>query len=232
MHPIAATPRIGGAVNPIRARLRKSLMTQATNQEQLVLLLTRTALGDRSAFEALYIATCAQLFGVVLRINSDRGQAEEILQEVYVSVWRAAGGYQALQGHPLAWLTSVARNRAIDSLRRKASEPVTVSRYGNLPDDDGDEQDMLDRMADESAGPLELLDRATRSHALERCMQGLSGEQRSSLALAYYQGYSHAEVAEHLSQPLGTVKSWVRRGLLSLRGCLDRAAGLLGGGAA
>jgi RNA polymerase sigma-70 factor (ECF subfamily) len=207
-------------------------MEPSPHPEQLAELLARTALGDRTAFEALYRATCAQLFGVVLRINKDRSQAEEVLQETYVNVWRAAGGYQVLQGHPLAWLTSVARNRAIDSLRRRASEPATVSRYHTTGGDDGDEQDLLGRIADDSAGPLELLDHATRRHALERCMQGLSGEQRSCLALAYYQGFSHAELAEHLSQPLGTVKSWLRRGLQSLRRCLDRAAGLVGGGAA
>ncbi|HEX2013239.1 MAG TPA: sigma factor-like helix-turn-helix DNA-binding protein, partial [Roseateles sp.] len=81
-------------------------------------------------------------------------------------------------------------------------------------------------------GPLELLEAAARAQRLQRCMQGLSGEQRSSLALAYYQGLSHAEVAEHLAQPLGTVKSWLRRGLQSLRACLDRAAGLMGAGGA
>ncbi|WP_077038318.1 sigma-70 family RNA polymerase sigma factor [Pelomonas sp. KK5] len=194
--------------------------------EPLAGLLSRVALGDRGAFEALYRATCSQLFGVVLRINSDRSQAEEVLQETFVNIWRSAASYQALQGHPLAWLSRIARNRAIDSLRRRATEPDTISRYQG--GDDGEEQDLLARSASDAPGPLELLDRASRRHALEHCMGSLSGEQRSCLALAYYQGYSHAELAEHLREPLGTVKSWVRRGLLSLRKCLDRAAGLLG----
>lgn len=210
-----------------------STSTPTARSQELAALLARIALGERAAFEALYRATSGPLFGVVLRVNSDRGQAEEVLQEVYVNIWRAAAGYQAQQSQPLTWLTSIARNRAIDSLRRRASEPATVSRYSGLGDgEDGEEQDLLEKLPADQAGPLDLLEQATRAHALQRCMQGLTAEQRSSLALAYYQGFSHAEVAEHLAQPLGTVKSWVRRGLQSLKLCLDRAAGLLGTGAA
>jgi len=195
---------------------------------ELAALLSRVALGDRRAFEALYQQTSAQLFGVVLRINSDRAQAEEVLQEVFVNIWRAAQGFDAALSQPLTWLTSVARNRAIDSLRRRAVEPATISRFSGLDDDEGGERDLLEAMPSLEDGPLELLDQASQAHALQKCMQALTGEQRSSLALAYYQGLSHAEVAAQMSQPLGTVKSWVRRGLLSLRSCLDRAAGLVG----
>jgi RNA polymerase sigma factor (sigma-70 family) len=193
--------------------------------------MSRVALGDRSAFEQLYRATSAQLFGVVLRINHERGQAEEVLQEVFITVWRQASAFDGRQGAPLTWLTSIARHRAIDSLRRRATQPVTISRYGPLDGDGGsgdEDQDLLARLPGEGPGPLDLLDHASQAHALEHCMSALSGEQRSSLALAYYQGLSHAEVADHLAQPLGTVKSWVRRGLQSLRACLDRAAGLVG----
>ncbi len=203
--------------------------SRAEQSQELAGLLSRIALGDRQAFEALYRATSARLFGVVLRINSDRAQAEEVLQEVFVKVWRAAAGFDGRLAQPMTWLTHVARNGAIDSLRRRSAEPATVSRFQGSDDGgDGEERDLLASMPSEASGPLDLLDQASRASALQRCMDGLSGEQRSSLALAYYQGLSHAEVAEHLSQPLGTVKSWVRRGLLSLRLCLDRAAGLVG----
>ena len=197
--------------------------------QELSALLSRIALGDRKAFEALYHATSAQLFGIVLRINSDRAQAEEVLQEVFVKVWRSAAGFDGRLSQPLTWLTSVARNGAIDSLRRRAAAPATVSRFQGGEDDDGEEHDLIESMPSELGGPLDLLEQASRAHALDKCMDGLSGEQRSSLALAYYQGLSHAEVAEHLSQPLGTVKSWLRRGLQSLRSCLDRAASLATG---
>lgn len=203
----------------------------------LAALLARTALGDRQAFESLYRAASPQLFGVILRINRDHAQAEDVLQEVFVTVWRSAGDFDARQGQPLTWLTSIARHRAIDSLRRRAAQPETVSRFGALDGGGhggdggaaaGDEHDLLDQMPSPAPGPLDLLIDASRTHALEHCMDGLSGEQRSCLALAYYQGLSHTEVAEHLRQPLGTVKSWVRRALQSLRGCLDRAAGRVG----
>lgn len=193
--------------------------------------MVRVAALDRTAFDELYRATSAALFGVVLRINGDRACAEEVLQEVYITAWRQASSYDGTQGKVMTWLTTIARHRAIDSLRRKSAQPVTISRFGGLADESGggeDEIDLLDGMSSPERSPLELLDDANRAHALAHCMDQLSGEQRSSLALAYYQGLSHAEVAEHMHQPLGTVKSWVRRGLLSLRGCLDRAAARVG----
>lgn len=199
---------------------------------RLVGLMARVVEADRHAFAELYRATSASLFGQVLRINRDRGQAEEVLQEVFVTVWKQAANYDARQAQPLTWLTTIARHRAIDSLRRKASQPVTISRFGGLDDPDGGGPegggDLLEHLPSDAPGPLDLLDDSSRAHALERCMSALSGDQRSSLALAYYQGLSHAEVAEHMQQPLGTVKSWVRRGLQSLRACLDRASERLG----
>lgn len=203
----------------------------AERDARLAALMARVAAADRRAFDELYRATSAPLFGMVLRINRDRGQAEEVLQEVFITAWRQAGSFDAAQGQVLTWLTTIARHRAIDSLRRKAAQPSTISHFGGLDDGPGSgdtETDLLAHLPSDQPGPLDLLDDANRAHALERCMAQLSGEQRSSLALAYYQGLSHAEVAQHMSQPLGTVKSWVRRGLQSLRGCLDRATERLG----
>jgi RNA polymerase sigma-70 factor (ECF subfamily) len=193
---------------------------KAEHSAVLAALLSRVALGDRAAFRTLYDATSAHLFGVVLRIHRDRAAAEEVLQEAYVNVWRAAGSFDAALSRPLTWLTHIARNRAIDRLRRRAGEPRTVSTA--FAGDDDDEHDMLQDIASEDAGPLELLARAAEARALQRCIGGLSREQQLSLALAYYQGLSHAEVAEHLKQPLGSVKSWVRRGLQALKACLER----------
>jgi len=187
----------------------------------LAQLLARAGTGDRAAFATLYERTSSHLFAVVLRICRDRGQAEDILQEVYVNVWRAAGGFDAAQSQPLTWLTSIARNRAIDSLRRAHTQPQLQTATN--PDDE--ESDVYDDMADEAPGPLELLSRASDARALSHCMQGLNAPQRQSLALAFYDGLSHAEVAEKMGQPLGTVKSWVRRALLSLKTCLEQAAG-------
>ena len=186
-------------------------------------LLSRVALGDRAAFDTLYRCTSAHLLAVVLRIQQDRAQAEEVLQEVYINVWRAAHSFNPALSQPSTWLISIARHRAIDSLRRKASSPDTLSSTARGTDDD-DGDDMLDHVPDDAPGPLEQLALATRARALDQCMQSLTAEQKSSLALAYYQGLSHSEVAEQMGHPLGTIKSWVRRGMQSLKACLERAA--------
>ena len=187
---------------------------------ELSSLLARTGLGDRAAFATLYQRTSAHLLGVILRIQRDRAQAEDILQEVYVNVWRAAQSFDAAQSQPRTWLTSIARNRAIDGLRRAQTRPqlrAVISR----PDEE--ESDVYDTVADESPGPLDLLSRAAEARDLGVCMERLTAVQRQCIALSFFDGLSHAEVADHLRQPLGTVKSWVRRALASLKSCLDTA---------
>jgi RNA polymerase sigma-70 factor (ECF subfamily) len=186
---------------------------------ELAQLLARSGLGDRRAFAQLYEKTSAHLYAVVLRIQRDRTLAEDLLQEVYVSVWKAAAGFDAAQSQPLTWLTSIARNRAIDSLRRAQTQPQMVSA---TPDED-DDTDPIEATADTAAGPMDLLAQASDARQLTRCMDGLSAQQRQSVALAFFDGLSHAEVAEHLREPLGTVKSWVRRALMSLKNCLQHA---------
>jgi RNA polymerase sigma factor (sigma-70 family) len=188
---------------------------------ELAQLLQRAALGDRAAFARLYELTSGHLFAVVLRIQRDRALAEDLLQEIYVNLWRAAGSFDAAQSQPLTWMTSIARHRAIDSLRRAQAQPRTVSA---TRDEDDDGPDPAEALPDAAAGPLELLSQASEARQLAHCMQDLSAQQRQSVALAFYDGLSHAEVAEHLRQPLGTVKSWLRRALMSLKNCLDRAA--------
>ena len=186
---------------------------------ELSALLGRAGLGDRAAFATLYERTCSHLLGVVMRINRDRAQAEDILQEVYVNVWRAAQSFDAAQSQPLTWLTSVARNRAIDSLRRAQAQPQLKPNVSSIEE----EPDVYDTVASDAPGPLDLLSRASDARALSVCMGTLSAQQRQSVALAFFDGLSHAEVADHMRQPLGTVKSWVRRALLALKSCLESA---------
>ena len=186
-------------------------------------LLGRAGLGDRAAFATLYERTSSHLFAVVLRINRDRAQAEDILQEVYVSIWRAASSFDAAQSQPLTWLTRIARNRAIDSLRRSRTQPQTQSPGTISGGADAEDDSVYDTVADSAPGPLDLLDRAADARSLGECMERLSALQRQSVALAFFHGLSHAEVAEQLRQPLGTVKSWVRRALQSLKSCLQGA---------
>ena len=188
---------------------------------ELAQQLASSALGDRAAFRRVYALSSGHLFAVILRIQRDRDLAEDLLQEVYVNAWKAAGGFDAQRAQPLTWLTHIARNKAIDSLRRAQAQPQTESLHA---DDDDDRPDAAERLADDAPGPAALLERASDARQLGHCMQGLSPQQRQSVALAFFDGLSHAEVADQMRQPLGTVKSWVRRALQTLKTCLERAA--------
>jgi RNA polymerase sigma-70 factor (ECF subfamily) len=196
----------------------------SARSHDLARLLARSGLGDRAAFATLYERTSSHLFAVVLRINRDRPQAEDILQEVYVNVWRAASSFDAAQSQPLTWLTSIARNRAIDSLRRLHTQPRVRTAAAALGDGrDSEDDDVYDTVADDAPGPLDLLSRAADARSLGACMDKLSASQRQSLALAFFQGLSHAEVAAQMREPLGTIKSWLRRSLVALKSCLEAA---------
>jgi RNA polymerase sigma-70 factor (ECF subfamily) len=187
---------------------------------ELSQLLARAGLGDRAAFARLYERSSAHLFAVVLRIQRDRAMAEDLLQEIYVSVWKAAASFDAARSQPLTWMTHIARNRAIDSLRRAQAQPRLES---STRADDDDRPDAVEAVPDDAPGPLELLGRASDARDLSHCLQQLSAPQRQSVALAFFDGLSHAEVAAQLKEPLGTVKSWVRRALQTLKGCLERS---------
>lgn len=195
----------------------------AAGSEELAALLAEVARGRHDAFRRLYGLTRLRLFALVLRIQRDRPMAEDVLQEVYVSIWRAAADFDARLARPMTWMGTIARHRAIDSLRRRRAEPrwATAAPAGAGDDEPG--PDPLDQLESPEEGPLERLQRAGEAVAMQRCIGGLSREQQLSVSMAFYQGLSHGEVAEHLGQPLGTVKSWVRRGLLALRTCLERA---------
>jgi RNA polymerase sigma-70 factor (ECF subfamily) len=187
---------------------------------ELSQLLARAGLGDRAAFAQLYERSSGHLFAVVLRIQRDRAVAEDLLQEIYVSVWKAAASFDAARSQPLTWLTHIARHRAIDSLRRAQAQPRTESLSAA---DDDDRPDPHEALASDEPGPLDLLGQASERRQLTQCMQHLSPPQRQSVALAFYDGLSHAEVAEQMREPLGTVKSWVRRALQTLKACLERS---------
>lgn len=185
--------------------------------EHLARLLSRVAQHDHRAFEQLYGLTSAHLFGVALHILKRPERAEEVLQEAYVNVWNQAGSYAAGLASPMTWLISVVRNKALDWLRHvKLADESTAFMTD-------DEEDFMHQIADESAGPHELFSQAAEKLRLQHCMAALESTQRQCVALAYYNGLSHAELAAHFQAPLGTVKAWVRRGLEKLKKCLDCA---------
>jgi RNA polymerase sigma factor (sigma-70 family) len=207
---------------------RAALGPPNPHNAELQQLLGRIALGDRAAFARLYTLVRGQLFATVLRINSDRAQAEELLQDVFVKIWHGARSYDMGRNQAMAWLASVARYRAIDSLRERASAPVHTSLTLLTPD--GEALDLLDAMPSERPSPAELHEQRQEHAELHRCMHELSAEQRQCVTLAYVQGLTHAEVASHLALPLGSVKSWVRRGLMALQKCMGAHFGRSVGG--
>jgi RNA polymerase sigma factor (sigma-70 family) len=182
-------------------------------------LMYRVALHDQAAFKQLYDATSHCLLGIVMRMLRERAWAEDVLQEIYVSVWNTAPNYSAEKAQPMTWLMAIARHRALDALRSKRSERQhVVPAATNLDDDESSVPDV----ADERIGPLDQLLQSSEAQRLRHCLQGLDSTQRQAIALAFYDGLTHAELALHMRQPLGTVKAWVRRGLERLRPCLER----------
>lgn len=185
---------------------------QLERSARLTELLARTALADQRAFAELYKLTSSHLYAVALRILRESAPAEEVLQESFVSVWNHAGTYVSARSQPLTWLTSIVRNRCLDLLRRREVDTVTL--------DDPDEGPTI---ADDDPSPLEALLSGADARAVRACVEALDNHQKQAVALAFYQGLSHSQLARHFKQPLGTVKSWVRRALERLKSCLDAA---------
>jgi RNA polymerase sigma-70 factor (ECF subfamily) len=179
--------------------------------DRLASLLAASALGDRAAFAELYRATSAKLFAVSLRIVRERQLAEEVLQESFVAIWNHAHVYARAKSAPTTWMAAIVRNRSLDLLRRGAREAEDV------------DEALASRLADETASPARDAARRAESHAIRDCLGELDADQRQTIALAFFHGLTHAELARHLRRPLGTVKTHVRRGLARLRECLGRA---------
>ena len=185
-----------------------------TDPQKLRELLAAVARKDAAAFRDLYEATSSKLFGFALRILNKRELAEEVLQESYVSIWNSAAGYQPGLAAPMTWMTTIVRNRAFDTLRR-TDAVVEI-------DADTFDKDVMTALESPDPSPLEALQMGADAKALAQCFSRLEGLHRQAIALAFYHDLSHSEVAEQMKLPLGTVKTWVRRGLERLRTCLTR----------
>jgi RNA polymerase sigma-70 factor (ECF subfamily) len=176
--------------------------------ERLVCLIGRCALQDRQAFVELYEASSAKLFAISLRILKREAWAEEALQEAYLKIWRNASRYNHTLGRPMTWMINIVRNQSLDQLRR--SECRTASDHETM------------EVEPPSDANLQLdADTSDELRLLQKCMEGLKRDQRTSILMVYHQGYSAAEVSQQHGWPVGTVKTWVRRGLQVLRECMQ-----------
>lgn len=181
--------------------------TRSEPGDELTLLMQRVARGDRAAFEAMYRHTSAKLFGIVLRILKRRELAEEVLQETYVKIWNEARRFDPARASAVTWMVAIARNRALDELRRRQPALLDDTRGVNEP-------------VDPLASPQR---RAESNAALARllaCLDQLKADRRAAVSLAYFDGLSRAELADRLGQPVGTIKTWLHRSVKQLKECL------------
>ncbi|TFL16241.1 sigma-70 family RNA polymerase sigma factor [Jannaschia formosa] len=172
-------------------------------------LIARCALGERAAMDALYAATSAKLFGICLRVLNDRSAAEDVLQEVYVKVWHASDRYAANGLSPITWLATIARNAAID--RRRTRSRRREESGESLPE-----------MPDRAPTPETVAIAASDAARIAACMEELEASRAEAVRGAYLDGRSYAELARAAGIPLNTMRTWLRRALISLRECMAR----------
>ena len=180
-----------------------SMLTAA----ELVRLLAAVADGDRVAFERLYAATRAKLYGVVLRILRRADLADEVMQEAYLKIWNSAGQFDPALSSPITWMVAIARNRAIDQVRKKTEVSI-------------DEDPAVLEIAADSPDPLAKREMTEELRRLLACMGRLDEERRRLVLFAYYDGWSREQLAAKFDKPVNTVKTWLRRALIEIRECL------------
>jgi RNA polymerase sigma-70 factor, ECF subfamily len=174
---------------------------------ELVWLLAAVAKGDRRAFERLYVATRAKLYGVVLRILRRGDLADEVIQETYLKIWTSAGQFNPSLATPITWMVAIARNRAIDLIRKRTEVSIE------------EESDAMD-VAAETSDPLAGRELTEELKRLLACMGKLDGERQRLVLLAYYSGWTREQLAAKFDKPVNTIKTWLRRSLAEIRECL------------
>lgn len=175
----------------------------------LAALLQRVADGDEGAMEIVYRSTSAKLYGLLLRMLPDRGMADEVLQDTYLAVWRRADSFVSGEASPMSWLIAIARNKAIDRLRSERNRPRGAA-LGEAADP-----------PDPAPSPLGRLEAGDTRRRLEWCIDQLEARQKAAIRTAFFSGVTYEDLARREGVALGTMKSWIRRGLLRLRACLE-----------
>ncbi len=183
---------------------------------ELIALLDRVASQDAAALKALYDLCSSKLYGLAVRVVSNREWAEDVLQEAFLNIWRSAGDYRASLSPPMAWMGLIVRSRGLDLLRRRTSDRAHVTQ-------ELDEY-LADTLEGETPNPMDTAQASEQAWALHQCLGRLDNRQREVVSLAYIRDLSHSELAQQLELPLGTVKTWIRRGLDQLRLCMARFA--------
>lgn len=194
--------------------------TPASDPAHLHLCLMAVAKQDAKAFRDLYESSSPKLFSFILRILQNRELAEEVLQESFVNIWNNAASYQSSLASPMTWMTTIVRNRAFDLLRKLNNGQHLHVSY----DTDQFENEVWQAMESPDLTPAQALELSQDAASLARCMTKLEGLHRQAMSLAYFHDLSHSEVAEQMQLPMGTVKTWIRRGLEKLRLCLNTGA--------
>lgn len=175
---------------------------------RLVEALQRAGDEDRDALDQVYRLTSSKLFGICLRICRDRNGAEDVLHDVYITVWKRAGAYEPGRSSPITWLSTIARNRSIDWVRAKGRRTTRPAKDGLM-------------VADPKPDALQAITRDEEAQRLHDCLDALDERARDAIRTAFFDGLTYADLAERKNIPLGTMKTIIRRGLLQLRGCVD-----------
>jgi len=181
---------------------------------ELMQLLERVAQQDAAAFKQLYEQCSSKLYGLAIRVVDNRVWAEDVLQDAFMVIWRTAGDYRASLSPPMAWMGLIVRSRGLDFLRRRATQ------RSHLTQDIDDT--MAETLAHDAPSPMDTAQASEQAWALHQCLQKLENNQREVVSLSYMRDLSHSEMAAQLKLPLGTVKTWIRRGLEQLRACMAR----------
>ena len=210
MRPSCRAPRKGARVLGNNQGMGVTPMDAEARRRQLAAAINRVAAGDQAALRLVYAETSAKLFGVCLRILGERSEAEDVLQEVYLTVWRKAASFDESVASPITWLVAIARNRSIDRLRAGGASRA------NLPIEAAAE------IPDPGLSAVERLEIGEDQARLRDCLHELEERQSVAIRSAFLDGFTYDELAAKANVPLGTMKSWIRRGLLKLRACLER----------